>query len=298
MLVETKLNEFTDIQISKPRAKVELIPASEFTFQQLTNIYNQTREDYIVPMPMSQAKMREYVHCYDVDLTQSVVAVSENGPLGLAMLGIRDDATWVTRVGVTPNGRQKGVGRGMMQVLIDNSRKLKAKTMILEVIKNNVPAQHLFDGLGFKVIRELLVMRRPPAPMNMSPPYNGHIKTLGYQDALSLLATRTDDSSWITDNRSLYNAGNLAALVADLPDLGRGWLVYQNTVFQLSRLILQTETQVPSKVAAALLQYLHWLHPTQDTSLENLAVDNEHWPAFKRLGYLISFVRVEMSLDL
>lgn len=298
MFAETKLNKFTDVQISKPRARFELIPASDFTFQQLTNIYNQTREDYIVPMPMSQAKMREYVHCYDVDLTQSVVAVSENGSLGLAMLGVRDDTTWVTRVGVTPDGRQKGVGRGMMQVLIDNSRKLKAKTMILEVIKNNVPAQRLFDGLGFEVIRELLVMRRPPAPMNMSPPYNGHIKTLGYQDALSLLATRTDDPSWITDNRSLYNAGNLAALAADLPDLGRGWLVYQNTVFQLSRLILQTETQVPSEVAAALLQYLHWLHPAQDTSLENLAVDNEHWTAFKRLGYLISFVRVEMSLDL
>jgi len=298
MFVETKLDEFTEVQISWPQASFDLILASEFSFQQLTDIYNKTREDYIVPMPMSQAKMREYIYCYDIDLSQSVVAMSRSGPVGLAMLGARDDKTWVTRVGVLPDGRQRGIGRSLMQAMIDNSRKLRAKQVILEVIKNNIPAQCLFECLGFKFVRELLVMRRPPVAINIAPPLNAQINMLGYEEALALLETRTDVSSWVTDNRSLYNSSNLAALTVDLPKFGRGWLVYQNTIFQLGRIILQTEAKAPAEIATVLLQYLHGQYPLQDTSLENLAVDDEHWTAFQRLGYLVSFVRVEMKLEL
>ena len=40
---------------------IKLIPASEFSIEQLAAIYNQTRVDYMVPMPMNAARLADYV---------------------------------------------------------------------------------------------------------------------------------------------------------------------------------------------------------------------------------------------
>ena len=53
---------------------IELIPAEKFTLQELTDLYNQTRVDYLVPMPMNANRLGEYVHDFDIDLARSCVA--------------------------------------------------------------------------------------------------------------------------------------------------------------------------------------------------------------------------------
>jgi len=285
------------IQIRKPSAEVELLPADRFTLPQLTDIYNQTRVDYLVPMPMNERKMREYIHNYDVDLAQSAVAVSDGQPLGLAMLGVRGDITWVTRMGIVPNGRQKGIGRKLLNRLIDNSRCLRAKVITLDVIKNNTPAETLFRKTGFRQTRELLVVRRPPRPVNVVTA-GAHVESLGYREAVEFLQRRDDPYSWLTATESMLNAGNLSALYADLPDGSRGWLVYQNTVFQLGRLVFKADVGDPTRVAIALLENLHWRHPVQDSVVENLPLDYPYWPAMQKMGYIVSFRRIEMVMSL
>ena len=37
---------------------IELLSAEQFTFQELTDLYNQTRVDYLVPMPMNTARLQ------------------------------------------------------------------------------------------------------------------------------------------------------------------------------------------------------------------------------------------------
>ena len=66
---------------------MDLHPASKFTFEQLTNAYNETRVDYLVPMPMNVARLMEYCRVYDVSLEHSCVAVEGDVMLGLGMLG-------------------------------------------------------------------------------------------------------------------------------------------------------------------------------------------------------------------
>jgi ribosomal protein S18 acetylase RimI-like enzyme len=272
----------------------DLVPASEFTFAELTDIYNQTRVDYIVPMPMNETKFREYVYHYDLSLEASVVATDGDDRLGLAMLGVRPGRTWITRLGVVPNGRKGGVGRRMMQVLVDNSVQLGADKIQLEVIKNNAPAERLFRRFGFDSFRELLVVRRPPKPLDIITT-GVYIEILTPSETKKLLETRKGLSSWVTDKESLINAGNISALQANLPDGSRGWLVYQNTVFQLTRLVIQTDAGDPAAVAEALLQHLHWRHPVQDTVWENLPGDDPHWETMKKMGYIVSFLRIEME---
>jgi len=276
---------------------IALLPASAFSYEELTDAYNHTRVDYIVPMPMNAARLREYVETYDIDMEASTVAVDGTEILGLSMVGVRADRAWITRLGVISRKRRRGTGGTMVTHLIEQARLRQAKYIIIEVIKNNVPAHTLFTKLGFRETRELLVLRRPPGEPKMSD-INPEIKTLGYPEAMQLLETRRSTPSWVDEQESLINAGNLSAFYATLSDGSVGWLVYQNTVFQLGRLVMQTEVGDPHEVGRALLHHLHCTHPVQDTKTENLPLDDSHWPAFKELGYIEVFRRTEMVLPL
>ena len=286
--------------LSNDAPPVELVPASRFTLDELVAAYNQTRVDYIVPMPMNVARLREYVHSYDVDPEMSAVVLEGlegNRILGLAMLGVRPGHTWITRLGVLPVKRRHGTGQLLMEHLIAQSRRLQVPYVTLDVIKNNVPAHRLFLKLGFHETRELLVVRRPPgSPAIDVRPYT--LRMLNYRLAVELLHQRQSLPSWLDEADSLINAGRLTALRVELETGDRGWLVYQETVFQLGRLVLQTEAGDPHQVGLALVHALHTRHPAIDTKSENLPVDDPHWPAMQELGYLESFRRIEMRLDL
>ncbi|GAB4463617.1 MAG: hypothetical protein Kow0031_41560 [Anaerolineae bacterium] len=275
---------------------IDLIPASAFSFEELTDAYNHTRVDYMVPMPMNANKLREYVANYDIDMDASAVAVDGNEVLGLAMLGIRSNRAWITRLGVIRSNRRRGTGTALVDHLILQAQERGLDKIVIEVIKNNVAAHTLFTQKGFRETRMLLVLRRPPGPpATTCPP--GSLNVLSYDEAVQLLAQRQSVPSWVDEPESLLNAGNLAALKVSLNDGGRGWLVYQNTVFQLGRLVIQTEAGDPLQVGRALLHHLHQKHPAQDTKTENLPLYDPHWPAFKEIGYLEMFQRTEMVLE-
>jgi ribosomal protein S18 acetylase RimI-like enzyme len=276
---------------------IKLFSAVQFTCDELVAAYNQTRVDYIVPMPMNAARLQEYVRTYDVEPELSCVAMEDEHVLGLAMLGVRPGHTWVTRLGVLPVKRRRGTGQLLMECLIEQSRNLEVDYVTLDVIKHNDPALRLFLKLGFREIRELMVIRRPPGPpANDIGPYKVHL--LDYHHAVALLHQRRTIPSWLDERESLINAGNLAALRVELPTGDWGWLVYQKTVFQLARLVMQTETGDPHRVGLALAHALHTLHPALDTKSENLPINSLHWPAMQEMGYIESFRRIEMRLDL
>ena len=67
--------------------EIQLVPASQFSMEELTAIYNRTRVDYMVPMPMNVARLAEYVKVYDINLENSLVAAHDGEMLGVAMLG-------------------------------------------------------------------------------------------------------------------------------------------------------------------------------------------------------------------
>jgi ribosomal protein S18 acetylase RimI-like enzyme len=281
--------------MSTDEPSVDLIPASAFSYEELTEAYNHTRVDYMVPMPMNAARLREYVKTYDIDMDGSVVAVDGNEILGLAMLGLRKNRAWITRLGVIRSKRRRGTGLSMTTRLVEQARQREVDYIIIEVIKNNLPAETLFTKLGFQPTRDLLVLRRPPGPPKTEPSL-AEFRRLGYSESLHLLENRLVQPSWIDENESLINAGNLSAFYAILPDGSKGWLVYQNTVFQLGRLVIQTDEGNPLHVGRALLHHLHHVHPAQDTKTENLPKNDPHWPAFQEMGYLEVFDRLEMVL--
>ncbi|MCC6259790.1 MAG: GNAT family N-acetyltransferase [Anaerolineales bacterium] len=273
-------------------AKIKLLPASDFTLAELTGIYNQTRVDYLVPMPMNAARLAEYISTYDVSLKNSLVAKQGDELRGVAMLGVRPDRAWITRLGVIPTTRRTGVGEALTVGLLEQAERLKLNFDMLEVIKNNTPAHTLFRKLGFYEVGELLVLRRslilPPDPVV------AEAERLDRAEALILVGRNRGTQPWTNQSESLLNAQEVSGLHVTLVDGSRGWLVYQRQKFTLTRFIYKTEVGDPVRVAYAFLSHLHQQYPRLDTQLENIQVNDPHLPAFYKMGYVESFRRIEM----
>lgn len=279
---------------------MDLLPADHFSLEQLTVAYNQTRIDYIVPMPMNVARLREYINRYDVDLSASWVAVSGSVILGLGMLGIREGRAWITRVGVLPSGRRQGTGRAIIDSLLASAAERELEQVWLEVIEGNEPARQLFVTSGFEQTRELLVARRPPSPSNAAETgweeANSvkSVATLDHEAALALLAKRCERPNWLKEIESMRNTPNLTALMVELHDGGRGWVAYHAGLLQLTQIELAVINGQPEQVAFQVLQTLHSRHPSQDAIAENLPATSPIWPGFQQAGYFDVFRRLEM----
>lgn len=277
-----------------PNESIQLIPASRFSLDELTAIYNQTRVDYMIPMPMNAARLAEYVRIYDVDLNHSLVATTHTGQmLGVAMLGVRKNRVWLTRLGVLPNTRRGGIGSALVGGLIEDAAKLGLDFVMLEVIKNNTPAHQLFLKYGFREIGELLVLRRSP----LIPPIDPIVadaQRMDRTEALVLVGHDRGTQPWTNQSESLINAHEVSGLSITLVDGSRGWLVYQREKFLLTRFAIKTEAGDPATVAYALLTHLHSQYPRLDTHIENIQVNDPHLPAYYKMGYVESFRRIEM----
>ena len=276
---------------------IELIPADRFTLQELTDLYNQTRVDYLIPMPMNADRLGEYVRDFDVDLHHSAIARNSDGEvLGLSMLGIRGPIAWITRLGVLPASRRTGAGSALMDCMLQNASALGMQEIHLEVIKNNAPAYNLFLKKGFVETGNYLVMRHAPRPM-LNPP-EGEVAWLDFENALKRLESYPGHLTWINAARSMRNSATTEGLHLSLPDGDAGWLVYRNTKFTLrstlSHLIMHTEQGDPHEVGRQLLSHLHTHYPHHDTYAENILESDPHLPAFQALGYFTNFSRIEM----
>jgi ribosomal protein S18 acetylase RimI-like enzyme len=274
---------------------MELIPANFFTYEQLVEAYNETRIDYVVPMPMNVARLLEYSRVYDIDDARSVVAMEGNTMLGLGMLGVRENRSWITRLGVLPNGRRKGVGRAIMEELLRQSHLLNVNKIWLEVIKGNKPAHQLFSSMGFCETRELIVARRPPNPQTELPDHIQYksVTPLDHEDAIILLSHRKEQPNWLNETETFLHVKNLSALVVELENGGRGWVTYHAGLLQLTRVVVEVTTGDPIEVTAAILHMLHHRHKRQDTITENL-FDEVQYQGFRQAGYFEAFRRLEM----
>lgn len=275
------------------------VPASEYSYDDLAEIYNQTRIDYIVPMPMNARRMEEYIESYDIHLDASIVATTESGvPIGIAMLGLRNNRAWITRLGVLPNQRERRVGSFLMEHLIMQARHYNSDVIQLEVIVGNEPAYNMFLKFGFQQTRELLIVRRPPKPhVAGTHPLVHELRHLDENEIPVYLAKREDNASWVEETASLLNGGDLKGIKIMMGD-GEGWAVFTCTRFQIQHIVLWATDMHQDEIYMALLYYIHELFPNRDTKVENIPSDHPTWKAYTRLEYVISFKRTEMLLRL
>lgn len=270
---------------------IKLVTADSYTIEELTEAYNHTRVDYMVPMPMNAARLAEYIELYDVNLDKSLVAL-ENGTLvGLAMLAVRHNRSWITRLGLIANQRGKGTGQALMEGLLKISDELGLETSLLEVIVGNKPAHKLFLKLGFEEKRELLILRRAPDPISEP---GSKILAMDHGEIAYHLSQRKDEQPWTNQTESLIHAKGINGFHVYTPNGSHGWLVYQRTMFNLSRLMYDFLVGDSYDIMGELLRQLHSQYPDVDTHTENISADSPCLPAFEKAGYIETFRRIEM----
>jgi ribosomal protein S18 acetylase RimI-like enzyme len=277
-----------------------MVPASSFTADELAELFNRTRDGFIVPMSMNAKKMQTYIRSYDIDLDASwVLYDTEEQMAGLGMLGVRDDRAWITRLGIIPERRGKCMGQLLMETLIQSARIKAARLIQLEVIEGNTPAHSLFTKLGFQDTRRLLIIRRPPGlPKVQTPDPSAKLTPLTESDIYLHLAQRGPGAAWTNENASLLKVNGLEGFKLRLASGYTGWVVYQPTVFELNYVVLYAPAQVRDPMTANLLYHLHQRHPILDTKIENIPLNEVCWPIYEEIGYIESFRRIEMYLHL
>lgn len=288
---------YTKISAGAPQSSDNYaVPARQFTFDQLADIYSQARVDYIVPMPMNGKRMAEYIHNYDVLLEGSFVSFNADKlETGVGMLGVRGHRGWITRLGVLPDRRGHHIGSFLMETMLDYALSSGIDYMQLEVILGNTPAHKLFLKLGFEEFRELLVIRRPPARAKTeAPQFSGVITPIAEADIPYVLATRTDTPTWLDENASLLNAGNLRGFQLTYAGKVQAWVIFQKQAFQLTHFAFGGAEH--GEALAALMYHIHTEFAMQDTKIENLPADSPVWPVLQSVGYVEAFRRIEMFL--
>jgi ribosomal protein S18 acetylase RimI-like enzyme len=281
-----------------PDSEFTTVPCSQYSFVELAEIYNETRTDYIVPMPMNAKRLEQYVRWYDVDLERSMVIYdSTKERAGLGMLALRGDRAWITRLGVLPERRGKGLGLFIMESLLAHARAAGCRRVQLEVIKDNDPAHNLFLRLGFRDVRELLVIRRPPG-RKTSPIPDYQAEELPPQAVQAALrALDQSGHTWLDEPTSMRHLPGLRGQRVICP-AGEGLLLWQHSPLQMEHLFLVPVQGELHRLAPYLLHALHSGNPAQDTKLENLPADDPTWPVYQQMGYIESFRRIEMYLHL
>lgn len=274
---------------------LELVPASRYTIGDLAGIYNQTRVDYLIPMPMNAERLAEYIQDFDIDLDHSMIAMNDGSVSGLGMLGVRGDECWVTRLGVLPNNRRAGIGENVVTRMLETAKTKGVKRVNLEVIKGNEKAWSLFKKLGFRETIEYLVLRRAPGHNDVE--IDGQFTSLEKEAALDSLRA-SPRQTWVNDARSMANAVDMMGMRLTMGDGSRGWMIFRKKPPTLTHIILHTESGDPAIVGHNLLQHLHFTHARYDTYAENIASADKHVPAFLSMGYFEAFRRTEMILDL
>ena len=298
---------------------MDLYPASEFSLEELTEAYNQTRADYLIPMPMNSVRLQEYILLYDVDLARSRVAIVDGAIVGLGMLGLRPDMGWLTRLGVLAEGRRKGVGNAIMQALLDEARHIGLPVVWLEVILGNQVAYDLFIKNHFRTTRELIVARRSPTTERTMAAVTAarKIHYLQHDEAIDLHCRRGERMNWLTSVDTMRNVRRLSNAVAlddyeqglpqEMPHLSgiwiefndgsQGWVTYMATSFQLKNISVEVVRGDATRTTVNLLEFMHRLHTSQDAIVENIP-DDARWQGFHQAGYFEVFRRIEMVCEL
>jgi GNAT superfamily N-acetyltransferase len=97
---------------------VSLRSSTELSYGELAALFTAAYEGYFVPFAVDEATFRLMVEMFDLDLGESLVAVDDHEPVGLANLGRRGRRTWLGGVGVVANRRRQGIGGLLTRELV------------------------------------------------------------------------------------------------------------------------------------------------------------------------------------
>lgn len=139
---------------------MQLQPASQFSLEDLTALWNQAYAGYFVPLAYTPERLQRHLTTADIALEHSVVLVDRGDAVALSLLGVRGERGWIGGFGVAPSHRRRGVGTALMLAHTEIIDRLALRTVQLEVMVQNW-ARRVYEQAGFTVTRRLSVFAGP-----------------------------------------------------------------------------------------------------------------------------------------
>ncbi len=131
---------------------------SEHSIPDIARYLTRSFEGYFVPIQVDSAHLLDMVRLDSVDLDESRLLSAKGSVIGVALIARRGWTSRVAAMGIVPEWRNKGAGKFLMQLLIDEARGRGDRQMVLEVIVQNEAAVHLYEHSGFKKVRRLVAL--------------------------------------------------------------------------------------------------------------------------------------------
>jgi len=277
---------------------IRLERASALSLAALSELFNAGYAGYVVPVNITEGYIAGYVRQHDIALDRSVVAWAGDRPVGFALLGIRRGRGWVAALAVVTDHRKQGVGRLLMQGILESAREAHLSSVQLEVIAGNDDAHKLYLHAGLRDVRRLLILERPPAPVEPQP-WSGSLESGTVQDALAAFeALHTSENPWQRQPASLRNTTPpLEARLARRNGVIAAYAIGSFTAERISLIDVGTDPALPDAMAA-LLASLHASLPQAQGRLVNLDKHDAARPVLEALGYSVPLSQHEMRIDL
>lgn len=140
--------------------KLKIISAASVTLEQLTAAFVAAFAEYFYPMPLTAEQLSRRVRFEHLDISHSLLAYDADRLVGMALLGLRQDVAWVGGFGITQEYRGRGRAHELMTALMEEARRCQARTLMLEVLSQNVAAIRLYERAGMTKTRDLIIYER------------------------------------------------------------------------------------------------------------------------------------------
>ena len=275
----------------------EIRPASSISPDELVRAFNEGYSGYHVPVHVDRLELDHHIQQNDIDLDQSRIAMQHDQVIGVGLLGLRDQRGWIGGLGVHPAHRRAGIGRALMQALIEIGHANHLTAIQLEVIAENEAAHRLYQSLRFTDTRRLFVLSHSPGRPDGDDSSSGESGSL--DEMLPLFEKfHASPPPWQRGYRSL----------ARLDSSTRVWLASERTGasayavgFATASLIQLLDLACAPGCDAelrGLIRHIQSSHPEAAGRIVNVAEDESGWPVLAELGWQIMLTQWEMHLPL
>jgi ribosomal protein S18 acetylase RimI-like enzyme len=137
-----------------------LVSAAEVSLAEFAKAFTAGFEGYAHPVVLDAPRLARFVRLDNYDLENSLVAYEDGEAVGVAVVAVRASAGWVPALGVAPHKRRGGRGRRMMSALLERARASGLRRLTLEVLAGNETARRIYEELGMRVARDLVLLDR------------------------------------------------------------------------------------------------------------------------------------------
>lgn len=135
---------------------------SECTLTEAVQAWNEGFKGYFADVSTTLDRFVSRMGKEDLSSELSIVAFLENRPVGFVLNGFRvidgKKVAWNGGTGVIPEYRGQGVGKKLMEAVLDLYQQEKVELATLEAISANERAISLYQAMGYQVTDRLLFL--------------------------------------------------------------------------------------------------------------------------------------------